>query len=82
MAIVYEHLRNDTNEVFYVGMGRFEKRAYSKEHRNKFWNHIVSKHVYTINIIHKECILMFLNKPMFLHRFHGTLKKLSGNFPK
>lgn len=54
MAIVYEHLRNDTNEVFYVGMGRFEKRAYSKEHRNKFWNHIVSKHGYTINIIHKD----------------------------
>jgi len=21
MAIVYEHLRNDTNEVFYVGIG-------------------------------------------------------------
>ena len=54
MAIVYEHLRNDTNEVFYVGMGRFEKRAYSKEYRNKFWNHIVSKHGHTINIIHKD----------------------------
>jgi hypothetical protein len=54
MAIVYEHLRNDTNEVFYVGIGKFKKRAYSKEYRNKFWNHIVSKHGHTINIIHKD----------------------------
>jgi len=54
MAIVYEHLRNDTNEVFYVGIGEDEKRAYCKYNRNLYWNNIVNKHGYTINIIHNN----------------------------
>jgi group I intron endonuclease len=54
MAIVYEHLRNDTNEVFYVGIGENEKRAYSKYNRNMYWHNIVNKHGYTINIIHND----------------------------
>jgi group I intron endonuclease len=54
MAIVYEHLRNDTNEVFYVGIGENEKRAYSKYNRNPYWHNIVNKHGYTINIIHTD----------------------------
>jgi group I intron endonuclease len=54
MAIVYEHLRNDTNEVFYVGIGEYEKRAYCKYNRNPYWHNIVNKHGYTINIIHTD----------------------------
>jgi len=54
MAIVYEHLRNDTNEVFYVGIGREEKRAFSKHGRNPHWKNIVNKVGYTVNIIHKD----------------------------
>jgi hypothetical protein len=51
MAIVYEHLRNDTNEVFYVGIGREEKRAFSKDMRNRHWKHITNKVDYTVNIL-------------------------------
>ena len=54
MAIVYEHLRNDTNEVFYVGIGKIEKRAYRKNNRNKHWHNIVNKAGYTVNIIYKD----------------------------
>jgi len=53
MAIVYEHLRNDTNEVFYVGIGKEEGRAYEKRSRNKHWYNIVNKVGYTVNIAHK-----------------------------
>ena len=54
MAIVYEHLRNDTNEVFYVGIGAEENRAFKKGRRNKYWHNIVNKVGYSINIIHKD----------------------------
>jgi hypothetical protein len=54
MAVVYEHIRNDTNEVFYVGIGKKEKRAFSKHGRNPHWKNIVNKVGYTVNIIHKD----------------------------
>jgi hypothetical protein len=54
MAIVYEHLRNDTNEVFYVGIGEEEKRAFSKHGRNPHWKNIVNKVGYTVNIVYKN----------------------------
>jgi hypothetical protein len=54
MAVVYEHLRNDTDEVFYVGIGAEEKRAFSKHQRSPYWKHIVNKVGYSVNIIHKD----------------------------
>ena len=54
MAIVYEHVRNDTNEVFYVGIGKKIYRAYDKRKRTEFWKNIVKKVGYTINIIHND----------------------------
>ena len=33
MAIVYQHRREDTNEVFYIGIGETLKRAYQKKAR-------------------------------------------------
>jgi hypothetical protein len=54
MAIVYEHIRNDTNEVFYVGIGKKEKRAFSKHGRNPHWKNIVNKVGYTVNIVYKD----------------------------
>ena len=54
MAIVYEHLRNDTNEVFYVGIGVEEGRAFNKHNRNKHWHNIVNKAGYTVNIVYED----------------------------
>lgn len=36
MAIVYTHRRNDTNDVFYVGIGKTKRRPYSYRNRNKY----------------------------------------------
>ena len=54
MAIVYEHLRNDTNEVFYVGIGVKKGRAFEKHKRNPHWYNIVKKAGYTVNIVYKD----------------------------
>lgn len=52
MAIVYQHIRLDKNEIFYIGIGTQYKRAYQKgERRNKIWNDISSKTDYKIEII-------------------------------
>lgn len=54
MAVVYLHKKKNTNEVFYVGIGKTEKRAYSKFGRNIHWQRIVEKYEYDIEIIHKN----------------------------
>ena len=51
MAIVYQHIRKDTNEVFYIGIGKTRRRAYSKENRNNHWHNIVNKVGYDIDIL-------------------------------
>jgi hypothetical protein len=43
MAVVYQHRRNDNNVVFYVGIGKTERRAYSTSSRSKFWHNVVNK---------------------------------------
>ena len=42
MFYVYEHIRNDTNAIFYVGKGK-NNRAYTKRDRNEYWHNIVNK---------------------------------------
>lgn len=56
MAIVYRHVRLDTNEVFYVGIGKTEKRAYvkSEQHRSKHWCNITNKTNYKVEILFED----------------------------
>ncbi len=51
MSVVYQHRRLDTNTVFYVGIGKSEKRAYSRYHRNRHWHGIVKKTDYAVEIL-------------------------------
>lgn len=54
MAYVYRHIRHDKNEPFYIGISKSDKyyyRAYATERRNKFWNNIVKKTSYSVEII-------------------------------
>jgi len=66
---VYRHIRLDTNKVFYVGRGRTFKRkgvnrersivdlywrAYSKSKRTFWWNNIVSKVGYEVEIMYES----------------------------
>lgn len=63
---VYRHIRLDSNEVFYVGIGkRYDKsgfhsrkynRMYSKQ-RNRFWKNITSKTNYEVEIIFDDLTL-------------------------
>jgi len=55
MAVVYQHRRNDTNDVFYIGIGKDRKRSYSKHHRNKHWFNIVNKCGYSIDVLIDGC---------------------------
>ena len=51
MAVVYLHRRNDTNEIFYIGIGRNKHRAGKKTNRNSYWNNIVNKYGFTKEIL-------------------------------
>ena len=63
MAVVYLHRRNDIQDsfknVFYVGIGNKESRAYAKNQysRSSFWVKIAKKVGYSVEITHKDiCI--------------------------
>lgn len=53
MAYVYQHIRLDKNEVFYVGIGSDSKnkRAYNYINRTKFWKTIFDKTEIRVEII-------------------------------
>lgn len=51
MAYVYKHIRKDTNEVFYIGMGITKKRYYQTDKRSKHWARIVNKVGFDYEII-------------------------------
>lgn len=51
MAYVYTHIRMDTYQVFYVGIGSKKSRLNSKKSRNKYWHSIVNKYGMSAQII-------------------------------
>jgi hypothetical protein len=54
MAYVYKHIRTDTNEVFYIGIGTRNDRIYSKYGRNRHWHRIVKKYGFITEIIEND----------------------------
>lgn len=54
MALVYRHRRLDNNQIFYIGVGADEKRAFQKRDRSIFWNRITSKTDYSVEIIQRN----------------------------
>jgi hypothetical protein len=47
---VYQHIRLDTNKVFYIGMG-YIKRAYKNSNRNLHWKRVINKTNYIVRIL-------------------------------
>jgi len=79
MAYVYQHVRLDTNEVFYVGIGKNKRRVYSKSDRNKHWHHIVNKVGYSTQIIFEEITWEeAIIKEKELIEYYGRKDKNSG----
>ena len=54
MAIVYRHHRLDKNEVFYVGIGKKESRAFDMVHRNHIWKGIKSRSEVQVEIVARD----------------------------
>jgi hypothetical protein len=56
MACIYKHIRPDTNDVFYVGIGKKLNRAYNIYNRNKNWKNIVNKNkgVFLVEILYSN----------------------------
>lgn len=52
-VILYRHLK-PCGEVFYIGIGKTEKRAYSKHSRSKFWRDLVNKYDYEVQILKSD----------------------------
>lgn len=50
---VYRHRRLDNNKIFYIGIGNYN-RPYVKYDRNKYWNNIVNKTDYAVEILVTE----------------------------
>jgi len=56
MAYVYQHIRLDTNEVFYIGIGsdtngEFVRANNVSDRKNRYWNNIVNKVGYRVEIL-------------------------------
>lgn len=54
MAVVYLHKRKDNKEVFYVGIGKTESRAYEKRKRSNFWENYTNKYEYFTEVLTKD----------------------------
>jgi hypothetical protein len=55
LYLVYRHRRLDTNKIFYVGISDNMRRPYEKgKRRSEFWNKIVSKATYKVELIFKD----------------------------
>jgi len=50
MYYIYQHLKADTNDVFYIGKGK-GNRLKSKKGRNIYWHRVVDKHGFVPKII-------------------------------
>lgn len=49
--LVYKHITLDTHEVFYIGIGSKKRSKAKNNNRSIYWNNIVNKHSYYINIL-------------------------------
>jgi|LakMenEpi03Aug12_release.lakeMendotaPanAssembly.Ray.scaffolds.fasta_scaffold571214_1 hypothetical protein len=80
MAIVYRHINKENGEVFYVGIGKSEKRAYTIKKRSVFWNNYVSKHQFYIEITHSDiCWEEACSIEKYLISFYGRRDLCLGN---
>ena len=79
MIIVYRHIREDTNKVFYIGIGT-EKRAFDYTSRSKEWKEVKSKTNIKAEIIFESETReqAFIKEREFI-KLYGRADKLQGD---
>lgn len=86
---LYQHIRLDNNEIFYIGVGtknikeksykKIYRRAFSKSNRNELWNRIVNKIGYKVEILKEfDCIEICLKEETSLIDLYGRLIENTG----
>lgn len=78
---IYQHIRLDTNEVFYIGMGKGKnyQRSRDKNKRSLFWNNVVNKCGYSIEIfLDKLSFNEACKKEIELIAFYGRIDLKTG----
>jgi hypothetical protein len=53
MAVVYKHL-HENGTVFYIGIGRHKKRAYTTDRRSPIWKYAVNKYGLKIEVLYEN----------------------------
>ena len=85
MFYLYQHIRLDTNKVFYIGISRYNKRykykrAAQKDKRNPIWKNIVAKTDFKYEILLESTDINFIKvKEMELIAYYGKLKDFTGS---
>jgi|688.fasta_scaffold132804_3 hypothetical protein len=85
MFYLYQHIRLDKNEVFYIGISRYNKRykykrAAQKDKRNSIWKNIVSKTDFKYEILMESTdIKLIKSKEIELISFYGKIKYNTGS---
>lgn len=78
MAYVYKHIRNDNNQVFYIGIGKKKNRMMSNRSRNKHWYNIVNKVGFTYSVVEDDLSWEeAVSREIFWINFYG--RKNNGN---
>ena len=88
MAYVYIHIREDNDEIFYVGISKqnnLYKRAFFKHRKNDIWNKIIKKTNYKVKILHdnltlneaKELEIKLIKEYGRINLGNGTLANLT-----
>lgn len=72
MAIVYQHIRKDTGDIFYIGISNYEHRAYYKLRRNKYWQNISNKTDVEVQIVCKDITMdLAMDIEKYLIKYYG-----------
>jgi|688.fasta_scaffold898383_1 hypothetical protein len=72
MAIVYTHMKLDNKEIYYIGIGNKESRAYHKGSRSDIWKRYYNKYGLIVDILCKDIsIEEAKNIEKYLISFYG-----------
>jgi hypothetical protein len=79
MAYIYKHIRKDTKEVFYIGIGKSKTRIKSHANRNNYWLNIVNKVGFESEIIEDNLTWQTAcEKEVYWINYYGRIDNKTG----